>query len=81
MQATITSKGQLTLPKAIRDQLRLHAGDKLEFVVHDNGHVEMIPRKTTLTSLKGLIPPPVSGISLQDMEEAIAAGACHDDWN
>ncbi|HGG60813.1 MAG TPA: AbrB/MazE/SpoVT family DNA-binding domain-containing protein, partial [Gammaproteobacteria bacterium] len=30
---TLTSKGQLTLPKAIRDQTKLHAGDKLEVLV------------------------------------------------
>jgi len=78
MEATLTSKGQLTLPKPIRDQLRLHAGDRLEFFVQENGHVEMVPKRSSLTELKGMLPPPVTGVTLEDMEQAIAAGACDD---
>ena len=41
--ATVTSKGQLTLPKAIRDLLRLGAGDRVDFIVKDNGTVVLRP--------------------------------------
>lgn len=76
MEATLTSKGQLTIPKPVRDQLRLHPGDRLEFLVQENGHVEMIPKRSPMTALKRMVPPPVAGVTLEDMEQAIAAGAC-----
>ena len=41
--ATITSKGQLTIPKTVRDSLRLHTGDKVEFVITEKGEALMRP--------------------------------------
>jgi antitoxin PrlF len=40
---TLTNKGQVTIPKAVRDSLGLHAGDKLEFVVTQNGEALFRP--------------------------------------
>jgi AbrB family looped-hinge helix DNA binding protein len=37
----LTSKGQITLPKAIREALRLHAGDQVDFVLAPDGHIEL----------------------------------------
>ena len=37
--ATLTTKGQLVVPKEIRESMHLHPGDKLDFVVKDNGEV------------------------------------------
>ena len=79
MEATLTSKGQLTVPKPVRDRLRLHPGDRLEFFLRDDGHVEMVPKKSSLRELKGMVPPPVTGVSVDDMEQAIAEGACGND--
>ncbi len=79
MQATITSKGQITLPKPLRDRLRLHAGDKVDFFLDAAGRVEMVPKKRSLKELKGMLPPPVRGVTLEDMERAIAQGAGGDD--
>jgi antitoxin PrlF len=42
-QATLTSKGQITIPKFIRDSLALHAGDKIEFVLTENNEVILKP--------------------------------------
>jgi len=42
-QATLTSKGQLTIPKSVRDFLALHAGDKIEFVLTKNNEVLLKP--------------------------------------
>ncbi len=78
MEATLTPKGQLAIPKPIRDQLRLHAGDRLEFLVHENGHVEMIPRRSPMKALKCMMPPPTTGVTLEDMERTIATGAYDD---
>jgi len=41
--ATLTSKGQVTIPKAIRDLLRLHAGDKVEFVITERNEALLRP--------------------------------------
>ena len=79
MLATLTSKGQVTLPKPIRERLRLHAGDKLDFFIRHDGHVEMVPKKSAIRDLKRMIPPPVQHIALEALETAIAEGACGDD--
>lgn len=76
MEATMTSKGQLTIPKAVRTALHLNAGDRIELFIRNDGHVEMVPKKTCLSDLKAIIPPPVTGITLEEMEEAIQEGAC-----
>jgi len=41
--ATLTSKGQVTIPKIIRDSLRLHAGDKVEFVITEGNEALLRP--------------------------------------
>jgi AbrB family looped-hinge helix DNA binding protein len=41
--ATLTSKGQVTIPKVVRDSLHLHAGDKVDFLVTGNGEVLLKP--------------------------------------
>lgn len=53
--ATITSKGQLTLPKAIRDLLRLGTGDRVDFIVKDDGTVILRPATVDVRELKGLL--------------------------
>jgi AbrB family looped-hinge helix DNA binding protein len=75
MQATLTSKGQITLPKKLRDLMHLRTGDKVEFVVDASGNVSVLPITSPITQLKGLVPPPKKAVSLADMEEAIAEGA------
>lgn len=41
--ATITTKGQVTIPKEIRDYLNLDTGSKVDFVIDENGIVKLIP--------------------------------------
>lgn len=71
MLATITSKGQITLPKGIRDRLHLRAGDKIEFVVLEDGRVELVPVTAPVTQLKGMLPRPKRPVSLEQMDVAI----------
>lgn len=75
MVATLTSKGQVTVPNAIRKALRLHVGDKLDFVVVNDALIQVVPKRSAVRDLKGMIPPPRTGVSLADMEAAIVAGA------
>ena len=54
--ATLTSKGQITLPKEIREQLQLQPGDRVEYLVGPNGGITIFPVTSDVTILKGLIP-------------------------
>ena len=75
MQATITSKGQVTVPKKVREQLHLSPGDKIEFLVEENGTVRVVPVTAKVTQLKGMVPKPRRVVSVEDMGEAVARGA------
>lgn len=75
MQATLTSKGQITLPKALRTHLNLIPGDRVEFVMDDDGQIRLVPKTTSVRRLKGMLPRPDEPVSLERMEEAIAEGA------
>ena len=75
MLATLTSKGQVTLPSSIRAQLHLKAGDKIEFLVKPDGSIEGIPIKEPVMALKGILPKPRVAVSLEKMEQAIENGA------
>jgi antitoxin PrlF len=79
MLATLTSKGQLTLPALIRAQLHLKPGDKIEFLTKPDGHIEGIPVRKTVDDLKGILPKPPVPVSLDEMEQVIADGA-NDVW-
>lgn len=74
MTSTITSKGQLTIPKDIRDKLHLETGDKVEFVLDEKGWVRMIPLTVSVTELKGMVPKPDKIISIEEMKSAIENG-------
>ncbi len=73
--ATMTSKGQVTIPKEVRDALRLEAGHRIAFHVRSDGIVEMRPENVDLMSLRGILKSSVKGVTLQDMKEATRKGA------
>ena len=75
MTATVTAKGQVTLPVEVRRRLGLKPGSKLEFIVIDDDRLEAIPVSETVSSLKGMVPKPRKTLSLADMDRAIAKGA------
>ena len=75
MIATMTSKGQVTFPKAIREKLNLEAGDKVEFTLTEKGQLLIIPKTASVKKLKGMLPKPEKSVSLEEMEIAIAIGA------
>ncbi len=74
MQATMTTKGQVTLPKPIRDKLHLRPGDKIDFVL-DGDVVRVTPVTASVTALKGMVPRPAAPVSLDEMDAAIARAA------
>lgn len=75
--ATITSKGQITIPKAIRDCFGLQPGDRLSFVVDRNGTLVVKPLNAAggLLSLAGLLADKINvsaPVTLEDMDRGIA---------
>jgi len=72
--ATLTSKGQITLPKEIREQLKLKPGDRVEFLVGTNGRVTVWPITLDVRTLKGLISKPRQPVSLETMRAATKKG-------
>jgi len=74
--STLTSKGQTTIPKEIRELLGLEPGDKLDFVVESDGRVVLRPATLDVRNLRGLLfKKGRKPVSLEQMDEAIKAGA------
>jgi AbrB family looped-hinge helix DNA binding protein len=70
--ATLTSKGQLVIPKPIRDHLHLHPGDLLDFLVQESGDVLIRPAVEDVKNLKGFLHEPGrKPVSLGEMKAAI----------
>ena len=71
--ATLTSKGQITIPVQVRTALGLETGDRVEFVEMEEGRFSIIAASKTVQDLKGLIRKPAEAVSIDDMNRAIAA--------
>jgi AbrB family looped-hinge helix DNA binding protein len=72
---TVTSKGQVTIPKAVRDELGLRAGDRVAFRVLEDGTVVVEPETVELLDLKGILKPMRKGITIAEMDEVIRTAA------
>ena len=74
--ATITSKGQVTIPKEVRDSLHLRAGHRLDFEIQKDGNVLIRPRTLDALKLYGMLKTKRSKpATLKEMDLAIAKGA------
>lgn len=73
--STITSKGQTTIPKSVRDRMHLKTGDRVEFVVQDDGTALLVPTTLTLDQLKASVPRPTRSLSLDEIDTAVHAHA------
>jgi antitoxin PrlF len=84
-KAKMTSKGQITVPKDVRLKLNLKPGDRVLFIVEDDGVVRLRAANKDISSLKGILPPPKRSATLEEIEEAIGRGAVADvlghDWD
>ncbi len=72
--ATITSKGQVTIPAPVRMDLHVGPGDRLEFVRISDGRYELIAATKDVSLLKGMIKT-TKTVSIEEMDEAIRARA------
>ena len=73
MEAKLSSKGQATIPKAVRDRLQIKTGDRFKFFFHPDG-VMILPRIPT-KRLKGSVHKLPRPASAEEIDKAIAAGA------
>ena len=78
MRVTVTSKGQITLPKEVRDRLSIESGDQLECYVDDWDTLSFQPLSNSLESLKGILPPPEREFSIEEMDEAVRKAVAKD---
>jgi AbrB family looped-hinge helix DNA binding protein len=74
-RSTLTSKGQITLPKAVREALAVHPGDTQSFLIHDDGTVTVEAETVDLLQLRGAVKPARRGVTVEEMNEAIRRSA------
>jgi antitoxin PrlF len=70
--ATLTSKGQITIPAEVRRVLNVQAGDRVEFVQVEPGRYEIVAATRSVRELKGLFGKPVRAVSIEEMNRSIA---------
>ena len=71
--ATVTSKGQITIPANVRQALQVEPGDRVEFVEVDPGRFEVVAATHSVTELKGMFGKATKRVSIEDMNKAISA--------
>jgi AbrB family looped-hinge helix DNA binding protein len=75
VESAITRKGQATIPKIIREHLRLKPGDRVKFFVHPDGSVVLLP-KLPASALRGIVRPRGRRtVTIEDMNEVAILGA------
>ena len=73
--ATLTSKGQITIPADVRRLLNVQTGDRVEFVQVEPGRFELIAATRSVRELKGLFGKPDRTVSIAEMNRVIAERA------
>ena len=71
--ATISSKGQITIPADVRLALHVDVGDRVEFVEMGSGRFELVAATRPVTDLKGMFGKASKVVSIAEMNQAIAA--------
>lgn len=75
VDSTVTSKGQTTVPKEVRQNLHLHSGSKLVWIKKSDTEY-VVSTTVPLMSLKGMLKSPLNRpATIKEMNEAIAEGA------
>ena len=73
-QATITSKGQITIPAVVRKELKVSTGDRVEFIDLGNGRFEVVAITREVTSLRGMFKSNKT-VSIEEMNDVIESAA------
>jgi len=69
--AKLTPKGQVVIPQPVRQHLDLQPGDRVDFLIQDDGEVVVRSTVGDVRDLKGALPKPATPISMEDMTSAI----------
>ncbi len=69
--AKLTSKGQITIPKEVREALGLRTGDRLAFRLQQDGTVVVEAETVDLMSLRGAVRTAVRGVTVEAMKEVV----------
>ena len=70
--STLTSKGQTTVPRVVREHLRLQSGDQIDFVIHPDGSVSVRPATVHVKELKGMLHRKnMKPVSIEEMNSAV----------
>jgi len=77
--AAITSKGQITIPIEVREDLGLKTHDRIDFVKEEDGRYFIRPKKGSIMNLRGIFKWTGKPVSIAEMDEAIAAHVV-EDW-
>jgi antitoxin PrlF len=80
IRATMTTKGQVTVPKEVRERHNLKPGDTIEFI-EENGRTWVRARNVRAVDLAGILGPPPSGeiLTAEQMDEAVMDAVAEDD--
>jgi antitoxin PrlF len=70
--ATLTSKGQITIPSDVRRALNVQTGDRVEFVEVEPGRFEIVAATRSVRELKGMFGPAARPVSIDEMNRTIA---------
>ena len=73
LESTLTSRGQTTVPLAVRKALGLKPGDRLRYIIED-GAVRIRPLRS-IRRLRGIVKHVGPSVTLKEMDRAIAEGA------
>jgi len=70
--ATLTSKGQVTIPLEVRNRLRLKAGDRIEFEIGPSGEVVVTSKRIPFEEIQGILRSPGrKAVSVREMDKGI----------
>jgi len=67
---TVTKKGQVTIPKMVREKLQINSGDKIEFIFNEQGQVILQPVKADLNSLYGILAKEKPELDIEEQRKA-----------
>jgi AbrB family looped-hinge helix DNA binding protein len=72
--ASVTSKGQITIPIEVRKKLGIRVGDQIAFVERENGEFVLKPKTGSIMDLKGFVKWKGKPLSIKEMNKVIAKG-------